>query len=87
MFGLGKTLETKCRLWIELPRPENPANTYARHTETLDCCFDGFSGHGNLIHNIIPQLKKENVEPSVDVLEFRMGHHKDWFDNNKTVDS
>ena len=98
--------------WIELPWPENPANTYARHTETLDSCFDlirshqqcilwsppleikpattdfraetlqlsyqylshtsdakltrhgncaGFSGHGNSIHNITPQLKKENI--------------------------
>ena len=25
-------------MWIELPWPENPANTYARHTETLDSC-------------------------------------------------
>ena len=27
-------------LWIELPWPENLPNTYARHTETLDSCFD-----------------------------------------------
>ena len=27
-------------LWIELPWSEKPANTYARHTETLDSCFD-----------------------------------------------
>ena len=27
-------------LWTELPRPENPANSFARHTETLDSCFD-----------------------------------------------
>ena len=26
--------------WIELPWPENSANTYARLTETLDSCFD-----------------------------------------------
>ena len=26
--------------WIELPRPGNPVNTYARRTETLDSCFD-----------------------------------------------
>ena len=24
--------------------------------------FSGFSGHGNSIHNIIPQLKKENID-------------------------
>ena len=27
-------------LWIELLRPGNPANTYARHTEIRDSCFD-----------------------------------------------
>ena len=27
-------------LWIELQWPENPANTYAQHTETLNSCFD-----------------------------------------------
>ena len=27
-------------LWIELPRPENPMNINAWHTETLDSCFD-----------------------------------------------
>ena len=27
-------------MWIELPWPENPANSYAWHTETLDSCFD-----------------------------------------------
>ena len=27
-------------MWIELPWPENPANTHARHTESLDSCFD-----------------------------------------------
>ena len=26
-------------MWIELPWPENPVNTYAWHTETLDSCF------------------------------------------------
>ena len=32
-------------LWIELPRPENPANTCARHTETLDSGFDLIRSH------------------------------------------
>ena len=27
-------------LWIKLSWPENPANTYAWHTETLDTCFN-----------------------------------------------
>ena len=27
-------------LWIELPLPENLANTHAEHTETLDSCFN-----------------------------------------------
>ena len=35
-------------LWIELP--ENPANTYARHTETLDTCFNLIRPH----HQSIP---------------------------------
>ena len=29
-------------LLIELPWPDNPANTYARHTKTLESCFDLF---------------------------------------------
>ena len=33
------------QLWIELPWPENPANTYARRTETLDNCFDLIRSH------------------------------------------
>ena len=36
-------------LWIELPWPENPANTYAWHTETLDCCFDLIRSHQHCI--------------------------------------
>ena len=32
-------------LWIELPSPEYPVNTYARHTETLDSCFDFIRSH------------------------------------------
>ena len=33
------------RLWIELPWSENPANTYAQYTETLDSCFDLIRSH------------------------------------------
>ena len=29
--------------------------------------FAGFSGHGNSIHNIIPLLKKKNVDLSLDL--------------------
>ena len=32
--------ETSQQSWIGLTRPENPANTRAWHTETLDSCFD-----------------------------------------------
>ena len=35
----------KRQLWIELLRPENPANTWARHTETLDSSFDLIRSH------------------------------------------
>ena len=36
-------------LWIELPWPENPTNTYAWHTETLDSCFDLIKSHEQCI--------------------------------------
>ena len=36
-------------LWIELPRTENPVTTCARHTETLDSCFDLFRSHQQCI--------------------------------------
>ena len=32
-------------LWIELLWAENPVNTYVRHTETLDSCFDFIRSH------------------------------------------
>ena len=32
-------------IWIELPRQENPANTCAWHTETLDICFELIRSH------------------------------------------
>ena len=35
-------------LWIELPWPENLANTYTRHTETLDSCFNLIRFHQQL---------------------------------------
>ena len=39
----------KSRLQIELPWPENPANTCARHIETLDSCFDLIRSHQQCI--------------------------------------
>ena len=39
-------------LWIGLPRPENPVNTYARHTGTLDSCFDLIRSHQQCIFGL-----------------------------------
>ena len=36
-------------IFIELPRRENPTNPYARHTETLDNCFDLIRSHQQCI--------------------------------------
>ena len=36
-------------LWIELPWPENPANTYMQHKETLDSCFDLIRSHQHTV--------------------------------------
>ena len=35
--------------WIKLPLPANPVKSYARHTETLDCCFDLIRSHQQCI--------------------------------------
>ena len=35
-------------LRIQLPWPANPANTYARNTETLDSCFVFIRSHQQL---------------------------------------
>ena len=45
-------------LWNELPWPENPANTCARHTETLDSCFDLIRSHQQCIPWPPPPLQK-----------------------------
>ena len=44
-------------LWIELPWPENHANTYAWHTETLDSCFL------SLIGSVLPWYPPLEIEP------------------------
>ena len=36
-------------LWIELPWPENLVNTYTRHMETQDSCFDLIRSHKQCI--------------------------------------
>ena len=41
-------------LWIELPWPESPANTYARHKVTLDNCFDLIRSHQQWIPWSLP---------------------------------
>ena len=47
-------------LWIELPWPENLANTYAWHVETLDSCFDLIRSH----QLCIPWSPPLEIEPA-----------------------
>ena len=47
-------------LWIELPWPENPANTYTWHTETLDSYFNLIMSHQQCILWSLPQA----IEPA-----------------------
>ena len=47
-------------LWIELPWPENPANSCAWHTETLDCCFNLIRSH----QQCIPWFPPLEIEPA-----------------------
>ena len=47
-MSLNKKSQNK-PLWFELPWPENPGNTYARHMETLDNCFDLIRFHQQCI--------------------------------------
>ena len=56
-------------LWIELPY--NPANTYARHTETLDSCFDLISSVNSGLHNWRsnqPPSRNSTTEPTVHIV-------------------
>ena len=46
-WSISSFLSRGIILWIELP--ENPANTYERHTETLDGCFDLIRSHQQYI--------------------------------------
>ena len=47
-------------LWIELPWPENPANTYAWHTGILDSCFDLIRSH----QHCLPWSPPLEIEPA-----------------------
>ena len=47
-------------LWIELPWPEDPATTYARHAETLDSYFDLIRSH----QQCIPWSPPLEIEPA-----------------------
>ena len=48
-------------LWIELPWPESPANTYTRHTETLDSYFDLIRSHQQCIPWSPPQIAEPKL--------------------------
>ena len=49
------------QLWIELPRPENPANPWARDTETLDCCCDLIRSHQQCIPWYLPMESEPTI--------------------------
>ena len=51
---------TEFILWIELPRPENPVNTYSRYMEIRDSCFDLIRSHQQCILWSPPQ----EIEPA-----------------------
>ena len=44
-----KNFKSTLYMWFKLPWPENPANTYSRHTETLDSCFNLIRSHQQCI--------------------------------------
>ena len=52
-------------MWIELPGPENPVNTHARHTEILDSCFDLIRSH----QQCIPWFPSMEIEPATTELK------------------
>ena len=57
-------------LWIKLPWHENPANTYARHTETLDSCFNLIRSHQQCIPWSPPlEIKPATTDCSAETLQ------------------
>ena len=61
-------------LWIELPWPENPVNTYAWHKETLDSCFDPIRFHQQYIL-WSPPLEIEPVTSDCRAETLQLSHH------------
>ena len=55
-----RILRHGCIMWIELPWPENLANTYAQHTEALNSCFDLIRSH----QQCIPWSLPLEIEPA-----------------------
>ena len=62
MYGIN--LRRGIILWIELPWPENPANTYTWHTETLDNCFGLIRSHQQCIYRDL-QHWRSNQQPQI----------------------
>ena len=57
-------------MWIELPWPENLANTYTQHTETLDdSCFDLIRSHQQCISwSPLLKIKPATIECRAETL-------------------
>ena len=59
-------------LWIELPWPGNPVNTYAQHMETLDSYFDLMPHQQCILWS--PPLKIETVTTDCRAKTRRLSH-------------
>ena len=71
-FYRSKKPQMNKSLWIELPRPENPPNTYAQYTETLNSCFDLIRSHQQCtpwspISDDTLQCRNSTTEPPVHI--------------------
>ena len=55
-------------MWIELPWPENPANTYAQHMETLDSCFHLFSADHIIQDPAVLHISQQQFKAELDEL-------------------
>ena len=64
-------------LWIELPRPENPANTYAWHTDTLDSCFDLINSVYRHPHHWRSNQQSQFVVPKLQLSHQFISHTSD----------
>ena len=53
-------------MWIEIPRPENLTNNFARHTEALDSCFDLIRSHQQRIQRSpSPEIEPATAQPKL----------------------